>query len=162
VRRAPRRQSRGAGAQRVHRRRRRTASGGAHQPARHRGHEGCHGHRHRDAASRAESADALAAQARARARRHRLVPVVPESAGAGRPSSPARGGGARMTRQWTPGSPDAAVTAIARTPVLLVALDFDGTAAPLVPEPMSARALPAVTDAVVRLAALPDTFVAYV
>ncbi|MFC7790302.1 trehalose-phosphatase [Microbacterium sp. MAHUQ-60] len=67
-----------------------------------------------------------------------------------------------MTRQWTPGSPDAAVTAIARTPVLLVALDFDGTAAPLVPEPMSARALPAVTDAVARLAALPDTFVAYV
>src|SRR5690606_26641687 len=103
---------------------------------------------HRDAASRAEPADALAAQARARARRHGLVAVVPASPGPGGAPLPPRRGGARMTRQWTPGSPDAAVTAIARTPVLLVALDFDGTAAPLVPEPMSARALPAVTDAV--------------
>src|SRR5690606_38371619 len=46
--------------------------------------------------------------------------------------------------------------------VLLIALDFDGTASPLVAEPMSARALPEITDAVTRLAALPETFVAYV
>lgn len=67
-----------------------------------------------------------------------------------------------MTRDWTPDAADDAITAIARTPVLLIALDFDGTASPLVPDPMSARALPEITDAVARLAALPDTFVAYV
>jgi len=67
-----------------------------------------------------------------------------------------------MTREWTPDAADDAVTAIARTAVLLIALDFDGTAAPLVPEPMSARALPEIRDAVARLAALPETFVAYV
>jgi len=67
-----------------------------------------------------------------------------------------------MTRDWIPGTPDAALTDIARTPVLLVALDFDGTASPLVRDPMSARALPEVREAVARLAALPDTFVAYV
>jgi len=67
-----------------------------------------------------------------------------------------------MTRHWTSDARDAAVTGIARTPVLLIALDFDGTASPLVPDPMSARALPEVADAVERLAALPDTFVAYV
>ncbi|MGB3374420.1 MAG: trehalose-phosphatase, partial [Microbacterium sp.] len=67
-----------------------------------------------------------------------------------------------MTRDWTSDARDDAVTSIARTPVLLIALDFDGTASPLVPDPMSARALPEVTDAVARLAALPDTFVAYV
>lgn len=67
-----------------------------------------------------------------------------------------------MTRDWTLDTPDAEVSAIARTPVLLVALDFDGTASPLVPDPMSARALPAVATAVARLALLPDTEVAYV
>jgi trehalose 6-phosphate phosphatase len=67
-----------------------------------------------------------------------------------------------MTRDWTPDSRDEAVSAIARTPVLLIALDFDGTASPLVPDPMSARALPEVADAVARLAAMPDTLVAYV
>lgn len=67
-----------------------------------------------------------------------------------------------MTRDWTPGTTDPAITAIARTPVLLIALDFDGTAAPLVPEPMSARALPEIADAVARLTAMPSTFVAYV
>lgn len=66
-----------------------------------------------------------------------------------------------MTRDWTSDGDDA-VTAVAHTPVLLIALDFDGTASPLVPDPMSARALPEVADAVARLAALPDTFVAYV
>ena len=67
-----------------------------------------------------------------------------------------------MTRTWTPGTTDDALTAIAATPRLVVALDFDGVASPLVPVPMEARALPAVKAQVERLAALPDTFVAYV
>lgn len=67
-----------------------------------------------------------------------------------------------MTRTWTPGTADDALTAIAATERLVVALDFDGTASPLVPEPMSARALPEVATQVARLAAIPDTIVAYV
>lgn len=67
-----------------------------------------------------------------------------------------------MTRTWTPGSADAALSAIAATPRLVVALDFDGTASPLVPDPMAARALPEVAAQIARLAALPDTVVAYV
>ncbi|WP_298038054.1 trehalose-phosphatase [uncultured Microbacterium sp.] len=67
-----------------------------------------------------------------------------------------------MTRTWTPGSPDDALTAIATTPRLVIALDFDGTASPLVPDPMAARALPEVKTQLERLAALPDTFVSYV
>ncbi|WP_458041806.1 MULTISPECIES: trehalose-phosphatase [Bacteria] len=51
---------------------------------------------------------------------------------------------------------------LAATPVLLVALDFDGTLAPLIDEPMKARALPVSKDAVAQLAALPDTIVAFV
>ena len=66
-----------------------------------------------------------------------------------------------MTRNWMPG-PDDALTSIARTPTLVVALDFDGTASPLVPDPMAARALPEVAAQVARLAALDDTYVAYV
>ncbi|HWS50931.1 MAG TPA: trehalose-phosphatase [Microbacterium sp.] len=67
-----------------------------------------------------------------------------------------------MTRAWTPGSSDADLAALAATPRLVVALDFDGTASPLVPDPMAARALPEVAAQVARLAALPDTLVAYV
>lgn len=67
-----------------------------------------------------------------------------------------------MTRTWIPGAQDPAVSAVARTPMLLIALDFDGTAAPLVADPMSARALPEIAAAVARLAAMPDTAVAYV
>jgi trehalose 6-phosphate phosphatase len=67
-----------------------------------------------------------------------------------------------VTRSWTPGTSDAALSAIAATPRLVVALDFDGTASPLVPDPMAARALPEVAEQVHRLAALPDTVVAYV
>lgn len=67
-----------------------------------------------------------------------------------------------MTRTWTPGNPDEAVTAIAHTPRLLIALDFDGTASELVVDPMAARAVPGVTDAVARLSVMPDTLVAYV
>ncbi|MGO1798239.1 MAG: trehalose-phosphatase [Microbacterium gubbeenense] len=67
-----------------------------------------------------------------------------------------------MTRTWTPGTADDALSTIAATSRLVVALDFDGTASPLVLDPMSARALPEVSVQVERLAALPDTFVAYV
>lgn len=67
-----------------------------------------------------------------------------------------------MTRQWNPDAADPALTSLARTPMLLVALDFDGTSAPLVDEPMAARALPAVRTQVERLAALPRTAVAYI
>ncbi|GAB3599704.1 trehalose-phosphatase [Microbacterium tumbae] len=67
-----------------------------------------------------------------------------------------------MTRTWTPGTADADVTAIATTSRLVIALDFDGTASPLIAEPMAARALPAVTEQLDRLAVLPDTFIAFV
>jgi len=67
-----------------------------------------------------------------------------------------------VTRTWTPGTADEALRAIAATPRLVVALDFDGTASPLVPDPMAARALPEVAAQVARLAAMPDTIVAYV
>jgi len=67
-----------------------------------------------------------------------------------------------VTRPWTPGTADEDLSALAATPRLVVALDFDGTASPLVPDPMAARALPEVAVQVERLAALPDTVVAYV
>lgn len=67
-----------------------------------------------------------------------------------------------MTRPWTPGTSDDALTATATTDRLIIALDFDGTASPLVPDPMAARALPEVKAQLDRLAALPDTLVAYV
>lgn len=67
-----------------------------------------------------------------------------------------------MTRPWIPEVADVAVTEIAATRRLLIALDFDGTASPLVDEPMAARALPEVIDGLDRLRALPDTTIAYV
>jgi len=67
-----------------------------------------------------------------------------------------------MTRAWTPGTPDPDLSALAATPRLVVALDFDGTASPLIADPMAARALPIVAAQVARLAAIPDTVVAYV
>lgn len=67
-----------------------------------------------------------------------------------------------MTRDWTPGSEDDGLSAVARTPRLLVALDFDGTASPHVDDPMAARALPEVAEAMAAIAALPDTVVGYV
>lgn len=51
---------------------------------------------------------------------------------------------------------------LALTPRLLVALDFDGTLAPLVDEPMAARMHPASAEAVAALVAAPDTTVAFV
>jgi len=67
-----------------------------------------------------------------------------------------------VTRTWTPGTADDALTAIATTDRLVIALDFDGTASPLVPDPMAARALPEIKTQLERLAAMPDTIVAYV
>ncbi|QIG40386.1 trehalose-phosphatase [Microbacterium sp. 4R-513] len=56
----------------------------------------------------------------------------------------------------------AALDELARTPVLLTALDFDGTLSPLENEPMDARMLPAARDAVEALVGTPETFVALV
>lgn len=67
-----------------------------------------------------------------------------------------------MTRLWSPDAAEPSLRTLAATPRLLVALDFDGTASPLVDDPMAARALPEVREQVERLAALPDTTVAYV
>lgn len=57
---------------------------------------------------------------------------------------------------------DADLAALARTPRLLIALDFDGTLAPLQDEPMRSRMLPEARTSLERLAALPDTVVALV
>ena len=57
-------------------------------------------------------------------------------------------------------APDEAVRALAAAPRLLVALDFDGVLAPIVPVPSDARPLPAAAAAIEALAALPDTTVA--
>ncbi|MCT9820381.1 trehalose-phosphatase [Microbacterium sp. W1N] len=55
-----------------------------------------------------------------------------------------------------------ALARVAATEVLLVALDFDGTLAPLVDEPMSARMTAQARAAVTALRAAPDTHVAFV
>jgi alpha,alpha-trehalose-phosphate synthase [UDP-forming]/trehalose-phosphatase len=55
-----------------------------------------------------------------------------------------------------------ALSRVAASDRLLVALDFDGTLAPLEDDPMKARALPTAAAAVAALAALPDTPVAFV
>jgi trehalose 6-phosphate phosphatase len=51
------------------------------------------------------------------------------------------------------------LTGLATAPELLVALDFDGTLAPIVEVPAEARALPAARPAIDGLAALPGTTV---
>jgi len=55
-----------------------------------------------------------------------------------------------------------ALRELARTPRLLIALDFDGTLAPEVDDPERARALPEARAAVLRLLAMPRTRVALV
>ena len=55
-----------------------------------------------------------------------------------------------------------ALRELARTPRLLVALDFDGTLAPEVDDPNRARALPEAREAVLRLLGMPRTRVALV
>lgn len=61
------------------------------------------------------------------------------------------------TTDWRSALPE-----IAHTERLLVALDFDGTLAPLQDDPMTARAIPESAAAIRRLVDLPDTVVAYV
>lgn len=56
----------------------------------------------------------------------------------------------------------AALQAVSRTEQLLVALDFDGTLAPIVERAEHARALPASAAAVRELAALPRTRTAFI
>jgi len=56
----------------------------------------------------------------------------------------------------------AAVTRIARVPLLLVACDYDGTLAPIVQDPTEAVPLPEAVAAVRTLASLPQTTVAVV
>lgn len=55
-----------------------------------------------------------------------------------------------------------AVQRMAASDRLLIALDFDGTVSGLEDEPMDARMIPAARAAIERLAALPDTIVAFV
>ena len=55
-----------------------------------------------------------------------------------------------------------AVRDLAAAERLLLALDFDGTLAPFVDSPQTARALPEAKAALDRLERLPDTWVAYV
>lgn len=57
---------------------------------------------------------------------------------------------------------DEALDALAATPRLLVALDFDGVLAPIVDDPAAARPTPEARRAVERLSALPTTRVAMV
>lgn len=57
---------------------------------------------------------------------------------------------------------DDAIARLALTPRLLVALDFDGTLAPLADDPMSARMTDAAAEAVAALSAAPATTVAFV
>lgn len=60
-----------------------------------------------------------------------------------------------------PGLTDA-IALVARTPVLLVASDFDGVLAPLVDDPSASRALPGTLADLCALAALPRTYAALV
>ncbi|GAB3616763.1 trehalose-phosphatase [Okibacterium endophyticum] len=57
---------------------------------------------------------------------------------------------------------DDAVSRLASAGELLVALDFDGTLAPLIDDPANSRALPESHAAVLELASAPHTRVAYV
>ncbi len=57
---------------------------------------------------------------------------------------------------------DGALAELASTKNLLIALDFDGVLAPIVPVPSDARPLPGSAAAITALASLPDTTVALV
>lgn len=64
----------------------------------------------------------------------------------------------------SPISPDLAdaIESLVETPILLVAVDFDGTMAPLVDRPEDARPLPAASEALARLADLENTVTAVI
>lgn len=55
-----------------------------------------------------------------------------------------------------------AIESLVDTPILLVALDFDGTLAPLVDRPEDARPLPAASEALTELASLENTVTALI
>ncbi len=65
-------------------------------------------------------------------------------------------------RQPLPESLTHALDTFATRGRVLVAMDFDGTLAPLVDEPMDARALPGTEELLTALAELPDTLVAII
>ena len=56
----------------------------------------------------------------------------------------------------------AAIDALVAVPTLLIALDFDGTLAPEVDDPLNARALPEAQEQLVRMLELADTRVALI
>lgn len=66
-----------------------------------------------------------------------------------------------MTSALTDGA-RAAVARVAASDLLLVALDFDGTLAPLADDPMSVRMTPATRHALAEVLQAPDTVVAFV
>lgn len=57
---------------------------------------------------------------------------------------------------------ESALSAVAGTPRLLVASDFDGTLAPIVNNPADARPLPGAAEALIALATLPSTAAALI
>ena len=67
-----------------------------------------------------------------------------------------------MMDHLLPAGLDSALSRLARVPELLVALDFDGTLAPIVDLPGEARALPQARTAILRLLDTPGTRVAVV
>src|SRR6185437_16256400 len=87
-----------------------------------------------DAVLRAGATDAGPAPPGAGAHRHGLVPCVPRDT--------RRVEAVAGERRMTSADVDALLDAVALTPRLLVALDFDGTLSPLVDDPMTARMLP--------------------
>jgi trehalose 6-phosphate phosphatase len=60
------------------------------------------------------------------------------------------------------GGLSAAIDGLARTERLLVALDFDGTLAPLIDDPSASAVIPEAARAIARLESIPHTWVAYV
>src|SRR5690554_4012376 len=93
---------------------------------------------------------------------------------AGNACAPCAGGCWRMTwpsgrpgssRSWAPRAMAEltdALAELARTDTLLVALDFDGTLAPLVDDPAAARALPEARAGMLALLDAPKTSVALI
>lgn len=65
-------------------------------------------------------------------------------------------------REWPHDDAAEVVAEVASVTRLLIALDFDGTLAPLVDDPMSARATPEARAVLTRLAELPETWIAFV
>ncbi|MGV8851247.1 MAG: trehalose-phosphatase [Rhodoglobus sp.] len=62
----------------------------------------------------------------------------------------------------SPAEIDAALDALVTASTLLIALDFDGTLAPEVDDPLDARALPEAQEQLLRILELPDTRLALI